>query len=120
MSENENETDITRLLMEDFDAGAFGRKLARAVSLVAVGTSNNPRKKGKVTVTLNFNAIDAERVEVSHTLDYVKPTTTGASGDRSTTSTPLYIGPGGKLTLTKPNQGQLFTMDGQPSHNKGA
>ena len=99
-------------LLGDLDAGVFHEKIAHALSAVALGVVQNG-KAGKVTITLDVKQIATSRqVDVSHKLSYVEPTAKGKRSEENTTSTPLYVGKGGKLTLFPENQGK-FEFDGE-------
>lgn len=101
----------------ELDAGVFENKLAAALNEVALGVINNGGK-GKVTVQFDIDrlsaSIEEKRVAIKHKLSFSKPTPRGKSSEEDTTETPMYVGRGGKLTILQEDQGQLFTLGGQP------
>lgn len=100
-------TTFTDVLPE-FDAGVFDQKINRALSDVALGVVTTG-KAGKVTITLDMKQIaSGHQVSVAHTLKYVKPTGNGRLTEENTTETALYVGIGGKLTVTPDTQEKLF------------
>lgn len=89
----------------ELDAGVFESKLASALSTVALGVINNEKKQGKVTVTFTLSRIaESSQVNVAHKLDYSKPTRTGKESEETTTSTPMYVGRGGRMSISPDNQ----------------
>lgn len=101
----------------ELDAGVFENKLAAALNEVALGVINNGGK-GKVTVQFDIDrlsaSIEEKRVAIKHKLAFSKPTPRGKSSEEDTTETPMYVGRGGRLTILQEDQGQLFTLGGQP------
>lgn len=111
------ETDIEEFFT-DLDAGVFAQKLARALSDVAASVVDH-EKKGKVSVTLDFKHIpNSHQVTIDHTLNYTRPTANGEQSEKNTTTTPLHVGKGGRLSFFQENQNQLFTKDGTPNREK--
>lgn len=106
-------TDINALL-DDLDAGVFRDKVGRALSEVAAGIVAFG-KQGKVTVTFDMKQIDdARQVSCTHKVSKIEPTQKGKRTEENTTSTPLHVGRGGKLTLFPENQGKFdFQPEGQ-------
>lgn len=109
MNQNAQITNL-ETLFDELDAGVFGQRIATALSDVALATVSQERKtKGKVVVTFDLTQIgDSRQVEVSHTLSYVRPTAKGKISEENTTSTPLYVGSRGALTLIPDTQQKLF------------
>lgn len=101
-----NTTDIVALLA-DLEAGVFAERLAAAVTDTALGVVTNG-KKGKVVITLELARVaNASQVTCSHRIQYKRPTTHGNASEDATTSTPLYVGTGGKLSLFPETQPAL-------------
>jgi hypothetical protein len=94
-------------LLEDLDAGVFAQKVTTAVAEAALGVVHTG-KKGKVVLTFDLARIgDANQVQLTHGLKYVKPTSKGKVIEEDTTSTPLHVGPRGHLTLFPASQQSL-------------
>lgn len=94
-------------LIEDLDAGIFAQKVTTALAESALGVVSTG-KKGKVTLTFDLARIgDANQVQVTHALKYVKPTSKGRVIEEDATSTPLHVGPRGHLTLFPESQQRL-------------
>lgn len=94
-------------LIDDLDAGVFAQKVTAAIAEAALGVVSTG-KKGKVTLTFDLARIgDANQVQLTHGLKYVKPTSKGRVMEEDTTSTPLHVGPRGHLTLFPANQTSL-------------
>lgn len=106
MANEPTSTDITALF-DDLDAGVFRDKVGAALSAVAAGIVATG-KQGKVTVTFDMKQIDdARQVSCTHKVSKIEPTQKGKRTEENTTSTPLHVGRGGKLTLFPENQGQF-------------
>lgn len=95
-----------RTNVEDFiselDGGVFVEKLGQALSDVAAGTIDHGkgRKKGKVVLELDIQQIgESHQVQISHTLKVSRPTLRGKATEEDTTTTPMYVGKGGKMTI---------------------
>jgi hypothetical protein len=95
-----------RTNVEDFiselDGGVFVEKLGQALSDVAAGTIDHGkgRKKGKVVLELDIQQIgESHQVQISHTLKVSRPTLRGKATEEDTTTTPMYVGRGGKMTI---------------------
>ncbi len=102
-------TDFAEMLGE-LNGGVFLQQAGRALSDVALGTVANGdgKKKGKVNISFEFSRIgESSQVEIKHTLSYVKPTSRGKSSEDATTTTPMHVGRGGRLTITPESQGKL-------------
>lgn len=99
-------TDINALL-DDLDAGVFREKLGRALTDVAAGVVQHG-KAGDVTIKLSLKQIaDSRQVNCDHKLTYTQPTAKGKKSEENTTSTPLYVGRGGTLSLFPEEQGKF-------------
>ncbi|WP_414430816.1 hypothetical protein ACMG4M_05150 [Alcanivorax sp. IL3] len=95
-----------RTNVEDFiselDGGVFVKKLGQALSDVATGTIDHGkgRKKGKLVLELDIQQIgESHQVQISHTLKVSRPTLRGKATEEDTTTTPMYVGKGGKMTI---------------------
>lgn len=95
---NDRMTNVPDFLGE-LDAGVFINKIAGALNTAALGVLNNG-SKGKVVLTFDIdrmgNSIEEKRVMIKHKLQYITPTR------------------GGKLTILQEDQGNLFTLGGDP------
>ncbi|MGC6386538.1 hypothetical protein ACMV8I_02590 [Ewingella sp. S1.OA.A_B6] len=115
MAENRM-TNVPEFLSE-LDAGIFENKIAAALNAVAFGVLNNGGK-GKVVIEIDVdrmsNTMEEKRVMLSHKLKFVSPTPRGKSSEEDKTETPMYVGKGGKLTIMQEDQGQLFSIAGEP------
>ncbi|MEN9755862.1 MAG: hypothetical protein RL755_49 [Pseudomonadota bacterium] len=103
----------------EFDAGIFSAKVLAAMSQVALGAVECG-KKGKVTIEFVFDAkLASTGVNIQHTLKYAKPTNNGDSSEKSTTSTYMYVGKRGVLTISPEQQDDVFSKDGNVTKLKG-
>ncbi|WP_454834478.1 hypothetical protein [Rahnella aceris] len=104
-------TNVPEFLSE-LDAGIFENKIA-----AALGVLNNGGK-GKVSIEIDVsrisNSMEEKRVMLAHKLKFSAPTPRGKTSEEDTTETPMYVGKGGKLTIMQEDQGQLFTIAGDP------
>lgn len=95
-------------MLPELDAGIFDQKINRALSDVALGVVTTG-KLGKVVITLDMKQIaSGHQITLSHSLKYMKPTGNGRLTEENTTETALYVGAGGKLTVTPDTQQKLF------------
>ncbi|EIQ11691.1 hypothetical protein SF285071_1259 [Shigella flexneri 2850-71] len=83
------------------------------LSEVASGVMNT-KTKGKVSLNLEIEPFDENRVKIKHKLSYVRPTNRGKISEEDTTETPMYVNRGGRLTILQEDQGQLLTLAGEP------
>ncbi len=74
----------------------------------------NTKTKGKVSLNLEIEPFDENRVKIKHKLSYVRPTNRGKISEEDTTETPMYVDRGGRLTILQEDQGQLLTLAGEP------
>jgi hypothetical protein len=113
---NDRMTNVPDFLGE-LDAGVFMNKIAGALNTAALGVLNNG-SKGKVVLTFDIdrmgNSIEEKRVMIKHKLQYVTPTPRGKASEEDTTETPMWVNRGGKLTILQEDQGNLFTLGGDP------
>lgn len=95
-------------LLQELDAGVFAQKLARALADVALGVVTTG-KKGRVTIQFAVDPIGTStQVNVGHKLVYIKPTGNGRVIEENATSTAVYVGAGGKLTILPDTQTDMF------------
>lgn len=113
---NDRMTNVPDFLGE-LDAGVFINKIAGALNNAALGVLNNG-SKGKVVLTFDIdrmgNSIEEKRVMIKHKLQYITPTPRGKVSEEDTTETPMFVNRGGKLTILQEDQGNLFTLGGEP------
>lgn len=113
---NDRMTNVPDFLGE-LDAGVFINKIAGALNTAALGVLNNG-SKGKVVLTFDIdrmgNSIEEKRVMIKHKLQYITPTPRGKVSEEDTTKTPMFVNRGGKLTILQEDQGNLFTLGGDP------
>ncbi|HEJ8266499.1 TPA: hypothetical protein SMJ07_004326 [Klebsiella oxytoca] len=113
---NDRMTNVPDFLGE-LDAGVFINKIAWALNTAALGVLNNG-SKGKVVLTFDIdrmgNSIEEKRVMIKHKLQYITPTPRGKVSEEDTTETPMFVNRGGKLTILQEDQGNLFTLGGEP------
>ena len=104
---SERSTDVQAFIGE-LDGGVFETKIGAVLSEVASGVMNT-KTKGKVSLNLEIEPFDENRVKIKHKLSYVRPTNRG-----KITETPMYVNRGGRLTILQEDQGQLLTLAGEP------
>ncbi|HBQ4452402.1 TPA: hypothetical protein L7185_001717 [Klebsiella pneumoniae subsp. pneumoniae] len=113
---NDRMTNVPDFLGE-LDAGVFINKIAGALNTAALGVLNNG-SKGKVVLTFDIdrmgNSIEEKRVMIKHKLQYITTTPRGKVSEEDTTETPMFVNRGGKLTILQEDQGNLFTLSGDP------
>lgn len=98
-------------VLEELDAGIFERKIAQALAETARSVVNADSKKqsGKITIELDLTRIgEGAQVQMTHKLTYARPTLRGKIQETDTTQTLLYVGRGGKLTITPDTQTEMF------------
>lgn len=119
--ENERQVKHTpeqlNTLLEDLDGGIFATKIAAALKASAESVANwgTKGKTGKVTVEFTFTRIgESRQVDCVHGLKHVVLTRKGRFIDEDTTSTPLYVGARGQLSLFPiAEQETLFSGNGK-------
>lgn len=105
------DTDVSEFVT-DLDGGALAARLGAIISEVA-GSVVDHDKKGSITLSLSFARIgNSYQVAVEHKLSYSRPTAKGKASEEHTTSTPMHVNTGGRLTLFPENQSQMFTKTG--------
>ncbi|MDP5208873.1 hypothetical protein [Microbulbifer sp. 2205BS26-8] len=104
-------TNVNRFISE-LDGGVFEEKLAHILSDVASAVTDYDRK-GEVQITLKVGKIkNSHQVQIEHTLKYKKPTNHGSISEDNATSTPMYVGTKGALSLFPEKQDQMFDKKG--------
>ncbi len=90
----------------ELGAGVVKEKLAHILSEAALGTILYGRgRKGKVTLEISFAQIGAnDQVIVSHKISHSTPTNRGKKSEEDTTETPFFVGKGGALSITAPEE----------------
>ena len=93
-----NATDVQQFIA-DLDGGVFEQKIGIALSDVAAGAVDF-NNVGEVTVKFKIKRIDnSAAVVVAHSITQKRPTSHGDRSETDNTSTPMYIGAGGKMTI---------------------
>lgn len=108
---NDGTTTGIDQLMEELDAGIFGKRIATAVADASLGVvaTGDRKKRGKVTVTFDITQVgESNQVQIDHTIEFQKPTHRGWQAERHTTSTAMYVGTRGKLTILPNNTKDMF------------
>ena len=98
---SERSTDVQAFIGE-LDGGVFETKIGAVLSEVASGVMNT-KTKGKVSLNLEIEPFDENRVKIKHKIS-----------EEDTTETPMYVNRGGRLTILQEDQGQLLTLAGEP------
>lgn len=107
-------TDV-QTFIADLDGGVLAEKLAHAISKVAAGVIDHD-KAGKISLDFSLKRIGSSyQVSIEHTLTYQAPTSKGHTAEKNTTSTPMHVGKGGRVTLFPENQVQMFDKLGNPA-----
>lgn len=98
-------------LFEELDAGIFDRKVSHAIAQTALAVVNadDRKKTGRVTIEFEIERIgEGAQVGMTHKLTYARPTLRGKIQETDSTQTLLYVGKGGKLTITPDTQLDLI------------
>lgn len=98
-------------VFEELDAGILHIKASTALAQTALAVVNAESRKqtGKVTIEFEIARIgEGAQVQMSHKLSYTKPTLRGKAQETDSTQTLLYVGKGGKLTVTPDTQLDLI------------
>ncbi|MGO0220836.1 DUF2303 family protein [Escherichia coli] len=82
---SERSTDVQAFIGE-LDGGVFETKIGAVLSEVASGVMNT-KTKGKVSLNLEIEPFDENRVKIKHKLSYVHPTNRGKISEEDTTET---------------------------------
>jgi len=105
--------------ISELDGGMFAQKLGQALSDVAAGTIDHGkgRKKGKITIELDVQQIgESHQVQIGHTLKVSRPTLRGKATEEDTTTTPMYVGKGGKMTIAPDAQMDFLKTPAKEEH----
>jgi len=101
-----NATDVNAFI-EELNGGVFQEKLAHVLSEVANGTIlfGEGKKKGEVCIAMKLERVgDNSQVIIEHKLMHTRPTKRGKVSEEDTTSTPMFVGKGGKMSITQPRE----------------
>lgn len=112
------------VILSDLDGGVFNNKVGTMLSKAALAAvlPDIPGRKATVTIKMEISQVgNSSQVVMKHTLSTKIPTRNGDTSDTDKTETPLYVGYGGRISLTPPmndpmGQGQL--TDGLFKNNK--
>lgn len=99
-------TDFIELLPE-LNAGVLLQQINAALSDVGLATAvhGDKGKEGEVTLKFKMKRIgETTQVELKHTLGFSKPTARGKSTEEATTTTPVYVCHGGRLSVLPEEQ----------------
>ena len=106
-------TTNVEVFLNDLDGGTFEQKISRALSSVALGVVDNG-KVGEVTIKFKIKQVaKGNHVNISHSLEFKKPTMNGMQGEINTTETPMHVGSEGSISLFPENQTQMFGKKGE-------
>jgi len=104
-------TDFAELI-EELDAGTLVKRLEMALSDTALGVVTTG-KQGKVTLTFTMKRVgESDQVAVDHTVDFSQPTHRGSRSEDHKTSSALYVGGRGALTLLPNTNRDMFKTEG--------
>lgn len=93
--------------LESLDGSVLKEKLAHMLSDVALGTvlHGNKQRKGKLNLELTVQRIgETDQVVIQHKLSHQTLTERGKKMEENTTETPMFVGKGGKLSITQPKE----------------
>ena len=98
-------------LLEDLDGGVFVQRLDAALRAVALGVTTEGRD-GEVIIKMKIKQIgSSSQVNAVHQIKYIQPTAKGRVVEEATTSTPLHVGKGGRMSLFPDTQPSLFANE---------
>lgn len=106
--------DFISVLQADLDAGLFSAKISRAISDAALAVVEHGEKgrKAKVTIELTLARIgESHQIDLTHKISSSRPTRRGKVAEEDSTSTPMYVGPHGALSIAPAAQMRLFEGD---------
>ncbi len=98
-------------LMPELNGGVLNEMVSRAFAEAANGVTHcdRPKAVAEVTVKFQFRQIGSSmQVEIDHTVSKTIPHYHGKHSDQHTTTTPLFVGTGGKLSINPIKQDDLF------------
>lgn len=101
-------------VFEELDAGLFSRKVAAAIAETALAVVNAESAKQTGEVALEFKIArigEGAQISMTHRLKFSRPTRRGKRSENDVTLTLLYVGKGGKLTVTPDTQIDLFKKE---------
>lgn len=105
-------TDLMEL-MPQLDAGVLVQRIERALSNCAA-SSVDLNRKSKVSLELSLSRIGkGAQVMMDCTVSYKCPTDRGEVTEKETTSIPLCVGRGGRLTLFSEDQDDWVNQGGR-------
>lgn len=114
MSENGNTSNSGKAqkmdlaeFLEELGGGVFAGKIIRALqdTSLSVATYGDKGRGGDVTVKFSMKRIgESNQVSLDHKLAYKRLTKRGAATEEDTTTTPMHVGAGGKLSLMPDTQ----------------
>lgn len=93
--------------INDLDAGVFAEKINRGMSEAALAAvyHGDKGKKAKVTLEFTLERIgDSRQLQITHKITKSVPTPRGRASEDDATSTALYVGRSGALTITPDTQ----------------
>lgn len=104
-------TDVSQVISE-LGGGQFESQVSHVLSEVA-GSVIDHNRAGQVQITLDFKKINGTgQVHINHTVKYKRPTSHGSRTEDVAATTPMYVGPKGRLSFFPENQHQMFDKQG--------
>lgn len=93
----------------ELNGGVFQEKIEAYLSQVALATITqaDKKKKGKIAIELDFEIVNDDLVKIEHKLDIKTPTLRGHKIEVDKTETPMYVGRGGKMTISPPRENHV-------------
>ena len=110
-------SDIAEFLGE-LDAGVYEQKLHRTISETALATMAH-NKCGEITLKFKVTPINQSQVKIVHSIVSSAPTMHGSKSEKNSTSTHMYVGEKGKMSIFPENQADMFNKKGSPATTKG-
>lgn len=97
-------------LLGELDAGTLQKRIEMALSDTALGVVTTG-KTGKVTLTFTMKQVgESNQVNIDHKVDFSQPTHRGNRSEDHTTSSALYVGGRGALTILPNSNKELFAV----------
>ena len=98
-------------MFAELDGGVVDQKSTRVIMTAAAAVAET-RKPGKVVIELTMKPIgDSNQLEIGHTIKLTKPTRRGKATEEDGTTTPMYVGPNGELSIAPLRQIDLFKAE---------
>lgn len=99
-------------VIEDLQGGTVEALLTRLMADCAMGTAavGEPRRKGKLVLTLQFSATHEGMLDVEHSVEFKHPTQKGWKAEQVGDVQPMFVNAAGALTIAPDNQ-RTFTFD---------